>query len=45
MKKIYENERRPEFIKQFTQLLAEAGQSWKSLDIEFIRDDTPWSDN
>ena len=34
--------RRKAFIDRFDQILAQSGQTWKSLNIEFIRNDTAW---
>ncbi len=43
-KMIYNDKRRPDFIKRYSETLAAAGQCWESLHIEFIRDGAPWPD-
>jgi hypothetical protein len=40
--KAWQEKRRPGFIKSYTEFLSTTGQSWQSLNIEFIRDDAPW---
>ena len=43
-KPMYEN-RRPNFLKHYSEVLSTTDQSWESLHIEFIRDDAPWPEH
>jgi len=40
--KIAYPKRRKAFLDRFEKIMTDAGQTWKSLGIEFIRDDAAW---
>jgi len=43
--RVWKEDRRPQFVKRYTEVLRSAGQSWKNLGIEFIRDSALWPES